>query len=421
MKQLLTGAEVFQEGQPRALDILLEDGGATVGPRGSFDPAQADAATSCAGLTVFPGFCDLHVHLREPGFSAKETIASGTLAAARGGFTCVCAMPNLNPPPDSIEHLQMQLDIIRRDAVIPVYPVGAITCGQKGGGEWADMEALAPHVCGFSDDGVGIQDGRLMRRAMETAAALGKPIISHCEDQSLLNGGYIHEGTYARTHGHRGICAESEWIPLARDLALAKQTGCRYHVCHVSTKESVALIRRAKAEGVNVTAETAPHYLLLCEDDLREDGRFKMNPPLRAQADREALLAGIDDGTIDCVATDHAPHTREEKSRGLAGSAFGVVGLETAFTSLYTELVLPGRISLARLIELMSLRPGALLTQWMGEKRPTGGLCAFDLHRAWVIDPAQFASMGRATPLAGREVRGAWAFTALDGQQNLIL
>lgn len=415
MKLLLLNAEVFRDGGPQRLDIALEDGRVAYAPPGSFDPAGAGAVRDCAGLTVFPGFRDLHVHLREPGFSAKETIAGGTLAALRGGVTRVCAMPNLDPPPDSPEHLAPQLALIRRDAAIPVYPVGAITRGQRGEGELADMEALAPQVCGFSDDGLGIREGGLMRRAMERAAALGRPILSHCEDLSLVREGYIHEGAYAKAHGHRGICSESEWGPLARDLALARRTRCHYHVCHVSTKESVELIRRAKAEGVNVTAETAPHYLLLTEDDLADDGRFKMNPPLRTSADRAALLEGIRDGTIDIVATDHAPHTAEEKSRGLAGSAFGVVGLETAFALLYTYLVLPGVISLARLVELMSLRPGELLGQWIGQRLPEGDLCAFDLRGAWGIDPRRFAGKGRATPFEGREVYGAWGFTVVEG------
>ncbi|MDR3314756.1 MAG: dihydroorotase [Oscillospiraceae bacterium] len=406
MKQLLRGAKVLRGGALEALDVCLECGAVAYGAPGAFPQADA-TATDLTGLVLTPGLRDLHVHLREPGFPAKETIASGTRAAARGGFTQVCAMPNLNPPPDSAEHLAAQLEIIRRDAVISVYPVGAITQGQKGGGELADMAALAPNVCGFSDDGVGIQDGKLMRRAMETAAALGKPIISHCEDQSLLGGGYIHAGAYAAAHGHRGICAASEWVPLARDLELARQTGCSYHVCHVSTKESVELIRRAKAEGVNVTAETAPHYLLLNDGDLEEDGRFKMNPPLRSREDQAALLAGILDGAIDCIATDHAPHTRAEKGRGLAGSAFGIVGLETAFALLYTYLVKPGRLPFARLMELMSLRPGELLARWMGIQLPQGDLCAFDLETAYTIDPEKFASQGRATPFAGRRVYGA--------------
>ncbi|MDR2524571.1 MAG: dihydroorotase [Oscillospiraceae bacterium] len=358
------------------------------------------------GVTMLPGFRDLHVHLREPGFAHKETIAGVTEAARRGGYTQICAMPNVNPPPDCPAHLQTQLELLRQNAAVTVYPVGAITRGQKGGGELADMQAIAPYVCGFSDDGRGIQDGKCMRRAMETAAALGKPILSHCEDESLLGGGYINDGSYAVSHGHRGICAESEWVPLARDLELARQTGCHYHVCHVSTKTSVELIRRAKDRGVHVTAETAPHYLLLSDEDLQEDGRFKMNPPLRGQADRQALVAGLLDGTIDCVATDHAPHTPVEKSKGLAGSAFGIVGLETAFPLLYTYLVKRCVLSLEQLLEAMSRRPGRLLEQWMGITLPAEDMCAFDLEARYIIDPNSFAGKGRSTPFAGWEVYG---------------
>ncbi|MDR2752706.1 MAG: dihydroorotase [Oscillospiraceae bacterium] len=357
-------------------------------------------------IQILPGFVDLHVHFRDPGFSFKETIASGCAAARAGGYAAVCAMPNLNPPPDTLAHLQPQLDLIARDAGAgtTAVPVGAITRGRRGEGELSDMEALAPYVCGFSDDGTGIADGSLMRRAMERAAALQKPIISHCEEKSLLNGGYIHDGAYARAHGHRGICGASEWLPLARDLELARQTGCEYHVCHVSAKESVTLIRQAKQSGVRVTAETAPHYLLLADEDLEEDGRFKMNPPLRAKEDRAALLAGLADGTIDCVATDHAPHTREEKSKGLAGSAFGIVGLETAFPLLYTYLVKPGKLTLETLLTRMAHTPRRLLETWTGRAFP--GEYGWDLHARWVIDPDKFCSKGRATPFAGWEVWG---------------
>ncbi|MDR1464524.1 MAG: dihydroorotase [Oscillospiraceae bacterium] len=375
------------------------------------------ADLDCRGHWVFPGFTDLHVHFREPGFSYKETIAAGSLAAARGGFTAVCAMPNLEPPPDTPEHLAREWEIIRRDAAIPVFPVGAITLGQKGAGSLADLRAMADRVCGFSDDGRGVQDGGLMQTAMELAKELDKPILSHCEDNSLLRGGYIHDGAYAQAHGHRGICSASEWVPLARDLELARQTGCRYHVCHVSAKESVSLIRQAKADGVRVTAETAPHYLLLCDEDLQEDGRFKMNPPLRAKADRDALREALADGTIDVIATDHAPHAAAEKSKGLAGSAFGIVGLETAFAVLYTGLVLPGLLSLDRLVEAMSIRPGELLRGWLGSSLAPAeeAFCVFDLDTPYSIDPARFASLGRATPFAGWEVRGRCLHTIVNG------
>ena len=318
-----------------------------------------DSAFPCPEKTEYtrlPGFCDVHVHLREPGFSYKETIRTGSLAAARGGYTAVCAMPNLDPVPDSPEHLAVERELIARDACIDVLPYGAITLGEQGR-ELADLEGMAPYVAAFSDDGRGLQDPGLMREAMERARALGKLIAAHCEDNSLLRGGYIHDGAYAAAHGHKGICSESEWRPIARDLELAAQTGCGYHVCHISTKESLNLIRQAKKDGLDVSCETAPHYLLLDENDLREDGRFKMNPPLRSRADREALLEGICDGSIDCIATDHAPHSAAEKARGLAGSAFGIVGIETAFPLLYTGLVKTGMLSLEALVELLCHKP----------------------------------------------------------------
>lgn len=366
---------------------------------------------------IIPGLADVHVHLRDPGFSMKETMFTGTAAAARGGYTAVCSMPNLNPPPDTPEHLQLQLNKIKQDACVKVYPVGTITKGQQGSGELSEMEALAPNVIGFSDDGRGVQSEALMEQAMHRAAALGKPIISHCEANELLHGGYIHDGAYAKAHGHKGISSESEWKQVERDLALAKRTGCQYHVCHISTKESVELIRKAKAEGVRVSCETAPHYLLLTEEDLQEDGRFKMNPPLRTKADREALVAGLVDGTIDMVATDHAPHTAEEKARGLAGSAMGIVGLETAFPLLYTYLVKPGILPMERLIDAMSAAPRRIfgLPGGMAEG-DAADIAVFDLDCEYKIDPQEFVSMGRATPFAGWQVNGRTVMTIVEGK-----
>ena len=363
-----------------------------------------------SSFVICPGFVDVHVHLREPGFSYKETMSSGTQAAAHGGYTTVCAMPNLDPVPDSLPHLEQQLALIRRDAAIRVLPYGSITRGQLGE-ELSDMAAMAPYVAAFSDDGRGVQSEAQMRLAMETAKGLHKLIVAHCEDNSLLHGGYIHDGAYARTHGHRGICSESEWGQIRRDLELVRQTGCGYHVCHISTKESVALIRKAKAEGLNVTCETAPHYLLLDDSCLQEDGRFKMNPPLRDKADREALLEGLADGTIDMIATDHAPHSAKEKGGGLEKSAMGIVGLETAFPLLYTYLVKPGVISFARLMELLHDAP----CRRFGIA-PATGFTVFDLNRTYPIDPAEFLSMGRATPFAGWSVQGRCLLTAMDGQ-----
>lgn len=359
---------------------------------------------------IFPGFCDVHVHLRQPGFSYKETIKSGTQASAHGGYTTVFSMPNLKPVPDSAEHLKEQLDIIKKDAVINVLPYGAITVGQNGE-ELSDMEGMAKDVIAFSDDGRGVQSEEMMKEAMLRAKALGKIIVAHCEDNSLLHGGYIHDGVYASEHSHRGICSESEWKPIKRDLELCRQTGCAYHVCHISCKESVELIRQAKAQGIDVTCETGPHYLILTDEDLKEDGRFKMNPPLRSKEDRQALIEGVSDGTIDMIATDHAPHSQEEKSRGLEKSAFGIVGIETAFQLLYTHLVKKNIISLERLVELLAVNP-----------RKRFGLeydnsfTVWDLDKKTVINPSDFLSMGKATPFEGEEVFGECELTVCNGK-----
>lgn len=359
---------------------------------------------------VFPGFCDVHVHFRQPGFSYKETIKSGSLAAAHGGYTAVCTMPNLKPVPDSAEHLSEQLKYIENDAVINVYPYGSITKGQLGE-ELSEMESISDNVIAFSDDGKGVQSKEMMREAMLRAKALGKIIVAHCEDNSLLRGGYIHDGIYAKQHSHRGICSESEWKPIERDLLLAKETGCAYHVCHISCKESVELIRHAKADGVNVTCETAPHYLILTDEDLREDGKFKMNPPLRSKEDRAALIEGIKDGTVDMIATDHAPHSTEEKARGLEKSAFGIVGIESAFQLIYTHLVKKNIISLERAIELLSVNP---------RKRfniPLRVDCTvWNLNEKQVINPDGFLSMGRATPFENTEVYGKCLLTVCGGK-----
>ena len=380
----------------------------------SFSVSQ-NASVSVPEMPVFsnclilPGFCDVHVHLREPGFCYKETVASGTASAARGGFTAVCSMPNLNPVPDSKEHLQVQLDAIKKDAKVAVYPYGSLTVNEAGA-VMADLDGMAPDVIAFSDDGRGVQDENMMRDLMLRAKRLGKLVVAHCEDNSLLRGGYIHDGVYAEEHNHRGICSESEWGPIARDLALAKETGCAYHVCHISTKESVELIRAAKAEGVNVTCETAPHYLVLCDEDLQEEGRFKMNPPLRSAADRDALIEGILDGTIDMIATDHAPHSQEEKAKGLEKSAFGIVGLETAFPIMYTEFVKSGKMTLERLVDLMC---------W-GPRRRFGitsdaGYTVWNVEKEYSVNPDDFATLGRATPFAGRRVFGENLLTVLGG------
>ena len=358
---------------------------------------------------VLPGFCDVHVHFREPGFSYKETIKTGTLAAARGGFTDVCTMPNLSPVPDTMENLQKQLDIINKDARVFVHPYGAITMGEKGEA-LSDMAGISGKIVAFSDDGRGVQSRGMMKEAMLTAKSLNKVIAAHCEDNSLLFGGYVHDGSYARANGHPGICSESEWKQIERDLKLARETGCAYHVCHVSAKESVQVIRDAKKSGVDVTCETAPHYLVLDENDLLDDGRFKMNPPIRGKADREALVEGVVDGTIDMIATDHAPHAFYEKNKGLKESLFGIVGLETAFPVIYTELVKKGVLSLKKATSLITDAP---------RKRfclPQSGLTVWDLGAEYEIDAGEFLSMGRATPFEGRKVFGKCLLTVLGGK-----
>ncbi len=376
----------------------------------SYGNNNSNLDKSGTDIIVCPAFVDVHVHLREPGFSYKETILTGSRAAAAGGYTCVCAMPNLNPAPDSVENLDMEIGIIKRDAVIDVLPYATITKGRKGL-EIVDIEALMGRCVAFSDDGSGVQDDAVMRSAMERIAAAGGILAAHCEDNSLLHGGYIHDGAYAREHGHKGICSESEWGQIERDLRLAEETGCPYHVCHISTKESVQLIREAKSRGVDVSCETGPHYLVLTDDDLQEDGRFKMNPPLRGKEDRDALIEGIKDGTIDMIATDHAPHSAEEKSRGLAGSAFGIVGLETAFPILYTGLVLKGVISLERLFELMSYAPRKRFK--LGEA--PDDRTVFEVATPYRIDSGSFLSMGHSTPFDGWEVRGRCLETVHNG------
>ena len=416
MRYLLQNAQLLSSGGVfRAADVLLSGGRiVSIGDRISC-PADA-VSIDLHKAVLFPGFVDVHVHLREPGFSYKETIRTGTLAAAHGGFAHVAAMPNLDPVPDCAAALAVQRAIIEKDALVHVHPYGAISVGEKGE-RLADLEGLAPGVIAFSDDGRGVQSESLMREAMMQCRRLGKILAAHCEDNSLLHGGYIHDGAYARAHGHRGICSESEWGPIARDLRLAEETGCAYNVCHVSTKESVALIRAAKRRGVDVTCETAPHYLTFTDEDLQEDGRFKMNPPLRAREDRDALIEGLLDGTIDMLVTDHAPHSREEKARGLEKSAMGVVGLETSFAASYTALVQTGILPLGKLVDLMH---GAPMRRFgcgteLAEGQPAD-LTAFDLTKTYTVDPEMFLTMGRATPFAGRALTGVCKLTMIGGE-----
>ena len=416
MRYLLQNAQILSSGGVfRAADVLLSGGRiVSIGDRISC-PADA-VSIDLHKAVLFPGFVDVHVHLREPGFSYKETIRTGTLAAAHGGFAHVAAMPNLDPVPDCAAALAVQRAIIEKDALVHVHPYGAVSVGEKGE-RLADLDGLAPGVIAFSDDGRGVQSESLMREAMMQCRRLGKILAAHCEDNSLLHGGYIHDGAYARAHGHRGICSESEWGPIARDLKLAEQTGCAYHVCHVSTKESVALIRAAKRRGVDVTCETAPHYLTFTDEDLQEDGRFKMNPPLRAREDRDALIEGLLDGTIDMLVTDHAPHSREEKARGLEKSAMGVVGLETSFAASYTALVQTGILPLEKLVDLMH---GAPMRRFgcgteLAEGQPAD-LTAFDLTKTYTVDPETFLTMGRATPFARCALTGVCKLTMIGGE-----
>ena len=413
---VIKGCEVFTDGRFVPSDVEV-DGGIVSRVEPGIVPAQGIPVFNFDNCRIVPGLVDVHVHLREPGFSYKETMATGTAAAARGGYTAVCAMPNLNPVPDSAEHLAAELEAIRRGASVAVYPYGALTVGERGE-EMADIAALAGYVAAFSDDGRGVQSADMMRECMRAVAGTGKILAAHCEVNALLNGGYIHDGEYARAHGHRGICSESEWREVERDLRLAAETGCAFHVCHVSTKESVELIRQARRRGVDVTAETAPHYLLLTDADLQEDGRFKMNPPLRGEADRAALIEALLDGTIDMIATDHAPHSAEEKSRGLEKSAMGVVGLECAFAVLYTGLVETGVLTLERLTELMSCAPARRFKLPGGEIKAgsPADLAVFDTDTEYTIDPAEFASMGRATPFEGWRVKGKCLMTVCAGR-----
>ncbi|MBR5877277.1 MAG: dihydroorotase [Alistipes sp.] len=417
MKQriILKGGVVVSYGQKQVADVAICEG-KIVAIDSNIVAQDGDRVVDCSGKVVMSGFVDLHVHLREPGFSAKETIATGTAAAAHGGFTTVCSMPNLSPAPDSLENLAQQEALIERDAKIKVLPYATITRNRYGR-ELVDFEALASRVAGFSDDGSGVQDGEMMRQAMAEAVKNDAIIAAHCEVNDLLRGGYIHDGEYAAQHGHKGICSESEWAQIERDIEMAEEIGCRYHVCHISTKESVALIREAKSRGVKITCETAPHYLTMCDMDLKEEGRFKMNPPIRSAEDRDALLEGIKDGTIDVVATDHAPHTADEKSRGLALSAMGVVGLETSFAVIYTKLVKPGVISLEKAVELMSERAREIFNIGGGLKvGEAADITVFDLEKEFTVDPQNFLSMGKSTPFEGWQLQGECQMTIVDGQ-----
>lgn len=415
MDCLLKNANVYIDGSFKKTDIFIKDN-MIVSVDGSVHNGENVVSFDFNNKYIFPGFTDVHVHLREPGFLCKETIETGTKAAARGGYTSVCAMPNLKPVPDSAEDIKIETDIIEKTAVVRVYPYGAITVDEMGK-ELADLEGMAPYAIAFSDDGHGVQNDDMMRNAMKKSKELGKMIVAHCEVNELLEGGYIHKGKYAELHGHKGICSESEWKQIERDIELVKETGCAYHVCHISTKESVELIRKAKSEGVNISCETGPHYLVLNDMDLQEEGRFKMNPPIRDESDRLALIEGIKDGTIEFIATDHAPHTEDEKSKGLKNSLMGVVGLETAFPIVYTELVRKGIITLEKAMEL--LNGNAIERFGIGSEIAAGkpaDLTVFDLDEEYVIDPKDFLSKGKSTPFTGRKVFGKCLMTMVNGE-----
>ena len=415
MEYLLRNANVYIDGGFRKTDIYIKDG-MIVSFDSGFHSNEGVVSFDFDNKYIFPGFTDVHVHLREPGFLRKETIETGSMAAAAGGYTSVCAMPNLDPVPDSAENIKKEEEIIEKTAVVHVYPYGAITVGEKGE-KLADLEGMAPYAFAFSDDGHGVQNDDMMREAMTEAKRLGKVIAAHCEVNELHNGEYIHDGKYAALHGHRGICSESEWKQIERDIELVKETGCAYHVCHISTKESVELIRQAKKDGVNISCETGPHYLVMNDMDLQEEGRFKMNPPIRDESDRQALIEGLKDGTIDVIATDHAPHTKEEKSKGLEKSLMGVVGLETAFPIVYTELVRKGVITLEKAVELLNVNAkkrfgiGASIKE--GEK---ADLTVFDLDEEYTVDPEKFHTKGRSTPFEGWKVYGKCLMTMVDGR-----
>lgn len=415
MALLLKNGRAFIDGAFQKADILIDNG--VIEKIGAVVEAAGAEVIDCAGRTVTPGLVDLHVHLRQPGFEYKETIASGSRAAAAGGFTTICPMPNLNPVPDSLPHLKEELDIIERDAVITVLPFGAVTVGEKGQ-QLADIEAMAPYAVGFSDDGKGVQREEMMEEAMRRAAACGSFISAHCEDESLLEGGSIHKGEYAEKHGMKGISSASEYVPIERDVRLAQKTGARYHVCHISAAESIEYIRQGKKAGAKVTCEVTPHHIALTDMDITEDsGRFKMNPPLRSKSDREAIWRGLQDGTIDCIATDHAPHSAEEKGRGLEKSAFGTVGSETAFAVCYTTLVKGGVIPIERLVELMTSSPAAIIGRRAEIKvGESADIAVFDLEKKFTVDPEGFVSMGKSSPFEGRELYGETCLTVCGGK-----
>ncbi len=410
---LLKNGTVYYQGKMQKVDVLIQNGVVCKIDR----DIQADGCPviDSSKFNIIPGLADVHVHLREPGFSYKETILTGTKAAAKGGFTLVAAMPNLNPVPDSAKHLKIELDRIEKNRAIKVLPYGSITVGEKGK-ELRDMAGMAKDVIAFSDDGKGVQNSEMMEKAMTVAKELNKPIVAHCEVESLLNGGYIHDGEYAKLHGHKGISSASEYEEVIRDINLSEKTGCQFHACHISTKESVEAIRQAKAKGLKVSGETGPHYLAFTDMDLQESGSWKMNPPIRSEKDRQALIKAVRDGTIECIITDHAPHSREEKSKGLAGSSMGVVGLETSFAAVNTYMVEKGYISFEKLVEVMSINPRKIFGLESGiQIGKPADITIVDPKAKWAVNPEEFISMGKATPFAGKTLTGKVIATIYNG------
>lgn len=414
---LKNGRQINENNELVAVDLLVKDG-IIIEMNECIENTEAQVY-DLAGKLVSPGLIDVHVHLREPGYERKETIETGTKAAARGGYTTIAAMANTIPVPDSMESVTYIEGLLQQSAQVRVFPYAAITLGERGQ-EIVDVEALSEtSILGFSDDGRGIQEAGVMYQAMQRAKAVNKPIVAHCEDDSLLFGGYLHDGEYAKANGHRGILSVSESAQIARDIMLAQATGVHYHICHISTKESVELVRFAKAQGINVTAEVSPHHLILCDTDIvNDDPNFKMNPPLRADADRIACVQGLLDGTIDVIATDHAPHHEDEKAWGIETAPFGIVGLETAFPLMYTKFVKTGKMTLKQLIDCMSTKPANIFNLPYGtlEVGAAADITIIDLDKEMEIDSSQFLSKGKNTPFNGYNVTGWPVMTLVGGR-----
>jgi dihydroorotase len=418
MKLLIKNGNILcHNGEMQTVDIRIEEG--KIAEIGKHLKASGETIMNADGKLVAPGFIDVHVHLREPGGEQKETIETGTLAAARGGFTTICAMPNTKPVPDTVEHLKNLKERIKENAHVRVLPYASITV-KEAGQELTDFESLQKEgAFAFTDDGAGVQNAGIMLKAMKKAAALQASVVAHCEDNTLVFGGVVHDGVFAKTHNIQGIPSVCEAVHIARDVLLAEAAGCHYHVCHISTKESVRTVRDAKKAGIHVTAEVTPHHLLLTEEDIPGlDANYKMNPPLRSKEDREALINGLLDGTIDCIATDHAPHTIEDKQAGIYKAPFGIVGLETAFPLLYSRFVQTGIFTLKKLVDWMTIKPAEIFKLPYGrlEEGAAADLVIIDLNLEKEIVPQHFASKGRNTPFGGWKCKGWPIATFVNGK-----